>query len=150
LPQHQCGKASPYRDATLIISPRLSLGEEQGVGRFRKGSPDASGFRTAGRHSRKRKVHGAAQNEMNYAWYDLAGNIGVALMVVGYLLLQAEKIRSSDLSYSLMNGVGALLVMISLLYRFNLSAFLMEAFWLLISIYGLIKFAARPRAKESR
>ena len=87
---------------------------------------------------------------MQYAWYDFAGNIGVALMVVGYLLLQAEKIRSSDLSYSLMNGVGALLVLISLLYRFNLSAFLVEAFWLLISIYGLIKFAARPRAKESR
>ena len=87
---------------------------------------------------------------MQYAWYDFAGNIGVALMVFGYLLLQAEKIRSSDLSYSLMNGIGALLVVVSLLYRFNLSAFLVEAFWFLISIYGLIKFAVRPRAKESR
>lgn len=87
---------------------------------------------------------------MNYAWYDLAGNIGVVLMVLGYLLLQAERIRSSDLSYSLINGIGALLVLISLIYSFNLSAFLVEAFWLLISIYGLIKFAARPRAKESR
>ena len=86
---------------------------------------------------------------MRYGWFDLLGNVGVVLMVIGYLLLQAEKIRSSDLSYSLMNGVGALLVLISLLYRFNLSAFLVEAFWLLISIYGLIKFAARPRAKES-
>ena len=87
---------------------------------------------------------------MRYGWYDLVGNVGVGLMVLGYLLLQAEKVRSSDLSYSLMNGVGALLVLISLLYRFNLSAFLVEAFWLLISIYGLIKFAARPRVKESR
>ena len=87
---------------------------------------------------------------MQYAWYDFAGNIGVALMVIGYLLLQAEKIRSSDLSYSLMNGIGALLVVVSLLYRFNLSAFLVEAFWFLISIYGLIKFSLRPRAKESR
>jgi hypothetical protein len=87
---------------------------------------------------------------MQYAWYDFAGNIGVALMVLGYLLLQAERIRSSDLSYSLMNGVGALLVVVSLLYRFNLSAFLVEGFWFLISIYGLIKFAVRPRAKENR
>ena len=87
---------------------------------------------------------------MQYAWYDFAGNVGVVLMVLGYLLLQAEKIRSSDLSYSLMNGVGALLVLISLIYRFNVSAFLVELFWLLISIYGLIKFAARPRAKERR
>ena len=87
---------------------------------------------------------------MQYAWYDFAGNIGVALMVLGYLLLQAEKIRSSDLTYSLMNGIGALLVVVSLLYRFNLSAFLVEAFWFLISVYGLIKFAGRPGAKESR
>lgn len=87
---------------------------------------------------------------MQYAWFDFAGNIGVALMVLGYLLLQAEKIRSSDLNYSLMNGVGALLVLISLFYRFNFSAFLVELFWLLISVYGLIKFAVRPRAKEGR
>lgn len=72
-------------------------------------------------------------------------------MVLGYLLLQAEKIRSSDLSYSLMNAFGALLVVISLLYRFNLSAFLVEAFWFAISMYGLIKFAGRARtAKASR
>jgi hypothetical protein len=86
---------------------------------------------------------------MRYAWYDFAGNIGVGLMVLGYLLLQAEKIRSSDLSYSLMNGIGALLLVISLLYRFNLSAFLFESFWLVISVYGLIKFLARARAAKS-
>jgi hypothetical protein len=87
---------------------------------------------------------------MQYAWYDFAGNVGVALMVIGYLLLQAEKLRSTDLSYSLMNGAGALLVVISLFYRFNLSAFLVEVFWLLISVYGLIRYLSRPRAtKES-
>ncbi len=87
---------------------------------------------------------------MQYGWYDFAGNIGVALMVLGYLLLQAERIRSSDLSYSLMNGGGALLVVISLIYRFNLSAFLVESFWLLISIYGLIKFTRKPRVRQGR
>jgi hypothetical protein len=87
---------------------------------------------------------------MRYGWYDFAGNIGVALMVLGYLLLQAERIRSSDLSYSLMNGLGALLVVVSLFYRFNLSAFLVESFWLLISLYGLIKFTRKPRARQGR
>jgi len=71
---------------------------------------------------------------MQYAWYDFAGNIGVALMVLAYLLIQAEKIRSRDLSYSVMNGIGALLVVVSLLYRFNLSAFLVESFWFVISV----------------
>ena len=86
---------------------------------------------------------------MQYAWYDFLGNIGVALMVLGYLLLQAEKIRSSDLSYSLMNGIGALLVVVSLFYRFNLSAFLVESFWFVISVYGLIKFGKGGRAVKS-
>jgi predicted membrane protein len=85
---------------------------------------------------------------LTYAWYDFAGNIGVGLMVLGYLLLQSERISSRDLSYSLMNGVGAFLVVISLLYQFNLSAFLVEVFWLLISIYGLIRFATRSRGKQ--
>ena len=82
---------------------------------------------------------------MKYAWYDLAGNLGVLLMVVAYLLLQLEKLSSSALSYLLLNAVGALLVIISLKFRFNLSAFLMEAFWLLISLFGLMKplFARR-------
>ena len=102
------------------------------------------------RQSRSAQPGGTAARTMQYAWHNFAGNIGVALMVLGYLLLQAEKIRSSDLSYSLMNGAGALLVVISLFYRFNLSAFLVEAFWFLISVYGLVKFAIRPRAKESR
>ncbi len=87
---------------------------------------------------------------MEYAWYDFVGNVGVALMVFAYLLLQAEKVRSCDLSYSLMNAIGALLVVVSLLYRFNLSAFMVEVFWFLISIYGLVRFAGRMKAKASR
>ncbi|HEY6233216.1 MAG TPA: hypothetical protein VIW64_18270 [Pyrinomonadaceae bacterium] len=76
---------------------------------------------------------------MDYSWFDLLGNIGVLLMVVAYLLLQLEKLSSSATSYLLLNTVGAILVIISLTFRFNLSAFLMEAFWLLISLYGLMK-----------
>ena len=82
---------------------------------------------------------------MEYGWFDLVGNTGVLLMVIAYLLLQLEKLSGSALSYLLLNAVGAILVMISLTYRFNLSAFLMEAFWLLISLYGLAKsLKAKP------
>ena len=76
---------------------------------------------------------------MDYGWFDLVGNVGVLLMVAAYLLLQLEKLSSSAISYLLMNALGAILVMISLVFSFNLSAFLMEAFWLLISLYGLTK-----------
>ena len=82
---------------------------------------------------------------MDYSWFDLIGNVGVLLMVVAYLLLQLEKLSSLAVSYLLLNAVGATLVIISLKFRFNLSAFLMEAFWLLISLYGLTRplFAKR-------
>ena len=83
---------------------------------------------------------------MDYSWFDLIGNVGVLLMVVAYLLLQLEKLSGSALSYLLLNAVGAMLVMISLMFRFNLSAFLMEAFWLLISLYGLAKPLLSKRA----
>lgn len=76
---------------------------------------------------------------MEYGWYDLAGNVGVLMMVIAYLLLQVDKLSSSSIIYLSLNAVGAVLVMISLTFRFNLSAFLMEAFWLLISLFGLAK-----------
>lgn len=85
---------------------------------------------------------------MKYGWYDLAGNVGVGMMVFTYLLLQMGKLRISDLSYSLTNAVGAVLVLVSLLYSFNLSAFLVESFWLLISLFGLIKFLTKMRQNE--
>ena len=82
---------------------------------------------------------------MKYGWYDLAGNVGVVMMVFAYLLLQMGKLRINDLSYSLTNAIGAALVLISLLYSFNLSAFLVELFWLLISLFGLIKYVSTTR-----
>jgi len=74
---------------------------------------------------------------MNFHLFDLAGFIGVLLIVVAYLLLQLEKLPSSSPRYSLLNAGGALLIIVSLIFAFNLSAFIMEAFWFLISLFGL-------------
>jgi len=76
---------------------------------------------------------------LDYSWFDLVGTAGVLLMVIAYLLLQLEKLSGSAISYLLLNAAGAALVIISLMFRFNLPAFLMEVFWLLISLYGLMK-----------
>ena len=76
---------------------------------------------------------------MNLSWFDLAGFAGVVLIVIAYLLLQLNKLPSSAPAYSLLNAIGAFLVMVSLVFDFNLSAFLMEAFWFLISLFGLFR-----------
>jgi uncharacterized membrane protein len=74
---------------------------------------------------------------MNFHLFDLAGFIGVLLIVVAYLLLQLDKLPSSSPKYSLLNAGGALLIMVSLIFAFNLSAFIVEVFWFLISLLGL-------------
>jgi hypothetical protein len=77
---------------------------------------------------------------MNFAWYDLVGTVGVITIVLTYILLQTERIRSESLIYSALNGLGAGLIAFSLLYSFNLSAFIVEVLWVLISLYGIAKY----------
>ena len=74
---------------------------------------------------------------MNYGLMDLVGNIGVLMLMFTYLMLQLDKIKSSNLSYSVLNAVGASLIVASLIINFNLSAMLMEVFWVLISFIGI-------------
>ncbi|MGQ0542763.1 MAG: CBU_0592 family membrane protein [Blastocatellia bacterium] len=80
---------------------------------------------------------------MSYAWYDILGTLGVAIIIVTYVLLQAEKIRSESLLYSLLNAVGASLIIVSLYFNFNFPAFVVEFFWLLISLFGIGKYLLR-------
>ena len=85
---------------------------------------------------------------MNLHLLDLAGFIGVLLIVVAYLLLQLDKLPSSSPRYSLLNAGGALLIIVSLIFAFNLSAFIVEAFWFLISLLGL--WRSLVHGKDSR
>ena len=83
---------------------------------------------------------------MNFNLFDVAGFVGVFLIVIAYLLLQLDKLPSSSLSFSLMNVAGSLLIILSLLFKFNVSAFMIEVFWFLISLLGLTKWLiARKR-----
>lgn len=77
---------------------------------------------------------------MKYGLVDFVGIIGVGIIVVTYLFLQLGKLRSEHLAYSLMNAIGASLIALSLLVNFNLSALLMEVFWVLISLLGVYRY----------
>jgi hypothetical protein len=79
---------------------------------------------------------------MNLTLFDILGTAGVAMIIITYVLLQTGRLQSTQLSYSLLNAVGAALILISLYYSFNLSAFIVEAFWLIISVYGIIRYFA--------
>ena len=77
---------------------------------------------------------------MNYGPLDLIGNIGVVILVTTYLMLQLNKLSSNGLAYSVLNAVGAGLIVISLLVDFNLSALVIEVFWVLISLLGIYRY----------
>jgi hypothetical protein len=76
---------------------------------------------------------------MEYGLHDLLGNLGVIAILGCYLLLQLGRLTADHMSFSMLNGLGALLIIVSLFFEFNLSAFLIEFFWLLISLYGIYR-----------
>ena len=80
-----------------------------------------------------------------YTLYDVLGNLGVFLIILTYLLLQLNRLSSEDLLYSVLNALGAALIIVSLLFDFNLSAFIVEAFWVIISLYGIVQYYHRKR-----
>lgn len=85
---------------------------------------------------------------MNFYWYDWAGYIGVALVLLAFLLLQQHRLRGNGLLYQLMNVLGAIGVMLSLMFGIgpiNWPAFLMQVAWIAIGVYGIVHGAAVRR-----
>jgi hypothetical protein len=69
----------------------------------------------------------------------IAGVVGSALIVFAYFANQQGWLSAENWIYSLANLVGAVLILVSLITAWNLPAFIIEGFWALISIYGLLK-----------
>ena len=74
---------------------------------------------------------------------DFIGLTGVALLIVTYALLQLDKIDPKGFWYSFNNLVVAILVTVSLIYTPNLASIVIEVFWFIISLYGLIMWNKR-------
>ena len=70
-------------------------------------------------------------------WPDLVGFIGVAFLLTAYAALQFGKIDADDPMYSVLNALAALFILFSLIYTFNAASFVIELFWLIISLVGL-------------
>ncbi|MEM9302375.1 MAG: hypothetical protein AAGE01_09715 [Pseudomonadota bacterium] len=73
------------------------------------------------------------------SWHNIIGSVGVLLILGTYLALQLGHMRSYQPMYSVLNGLGAAAVLVSLVVDFNLPAFIIEAAWLVISIIGLYR-----------
>tara|TARA_R110001599_G_scaffold353861_1_gene600705 strand:+ start:38193 stop:38453 length:261 start_codon:yes stop_codon:yes gene_type:complete len=77
---------------------------------------------------------------------DAVGMAGTFMVVLAYYLLQLEKTNPKGLSYNLLNLTGAVLLLISLCFSFNLASFVIEVFWIGASLIGLWKYFQRQSA----
>ena len=76
---------------------------------------------------------------------DIGGVVGVLMMLAAYALAQLGRMKVDQLPSLLMNLIGSLLVLASLMFKFNLSAFLMEAAWAVVALFGLVKLVLKKR-----
>jgi hypothetical protein len=76
---------------------------------------------------------------MPVALYDLAGFAGAAIAVVAYFLNQQRWLSSDDWRFPFANLVAASLILVSLCFEWNFPSVVIEIFWAIISLWGLVK-----------
>ena len=74
---------------------------------------------------------------------DMIGLCGVALLITTYGMLQFDRIDPKGFWYSFNNMCVAILVTVSLVYNFNLASMVIELFWFMLSVYGILKWYKR-------
>jgi len=87
---------------------------------------------------------------LDLAWYDWVGIAGTLMVLAAFFLLQAGRVSGTGIAYQLLNLFGAGGVLLSLLGTFNVSVFLLEFTWVLISGYGIVRSFRSRRPAPTR
>lgn len=78
-----------------------------------------------------------------YTWIGL---FGALIVVLAYWANQAGRLPSTDWKFPAANLGGSILILISLFYAWNWPSVIIEVFWCVISLYGLIRHRARAES----
>ena len=79
---------------------------------------------------------------------DIIGSIGVSFVVVAYFLLQTNKLTIKNISFSIINAIGSLMILYSLIYNWNFASVMIESFWIIISFIGIYNSLKHTTEKE--
>lgn len=74
---------------------------------------------------------------------DAIGLVGVIAYLSAYGLLQMGILKVEDGRYALLNGAGAIAILYSLIYDFNLPSFITQTAWLLLTVAGYVRSRSR-------
>ena len=80
---------------------------------------------------------------------NIIGMFGVVILLSAYFLLLFKKISGHSAYYFMLNFLGALMILYSLIFDWNLSAFVMELTWALISLLGMISVYVKRLKKKA-
>jgi hypothetical protein len=86
--------------------------------------------------------------ELMIGAYDVIGLIGVSCSVYCYARVQWQRDYAKRLNYSLLNLAASALLALSLLNKWNLSSFIVNAMWGVISLYGVYRCLKYIRASR--
>ena len=81
--------------------------------------------------------------------YEVAGLSGVALAIYAYGRVQMKREYAKEMGYSVINLIGMLLLLYSLVYNWNLASFVGNAIWAVISVYGIWRCLKYKRSSDS-
>ena len=82
-------------------------------------------------------------------WYDWVGICGTLCVLLAFFLLQAGQLAGTGIVYQLLNLFGSGGVLVSLMCKFNVSVFVLEAAWMAISAYGIVRML-KLRSKATK
>lgn len=67
------------------------------------------------------------------------GLVGVALVLIAYFFLSTGRWISDSLQFQCYNLIGAILILYSLWFHWNLSSVVIEIAWITISLVGIFR-----------
>lgn len=70
---------------------------------------------------------------------NIIGIVGVVLVVLAYFLLQYEKLPAHGYAFPVLNLLGALMILFSLIYAWNLPSAVIETAWVIVSLFGIAR-----------
>jgi hypothetical protein len=80
---------------------------------------------------------------MTFDPFAATGLVGTAILVVAYFANQHGSLDAEDWRFPAANLAGSLLIAASLYTAWNLPSAVIEAFWIAISLYGVLRRRAR-------
>ncbi|HEX2939632.1 MAG TPA: hypothetical protein VHO91_01200 [Rhodopila sp.] len=87
---------------------------------------------------------------MHFDPYTACGILGAGVFVVVYFCNLRGWLVSSDWRYPAANMAGALLILVSLFEEWNLPSVMIEVFWTIISLYGVVRNLRAARKQGNR